>query len=495
MTMGATWVLAFTVAAGVTLLTTPLLRRLALSVHLVDQPTTRKSHTVPVPYLGGLAIALGTLTALALTPRLGFQAGVVAFGAAAVGAVGLLDDDRQIGPWPRLAVEVLAALAAVGAGLRLEATGAGIVDAGLSVLWIVGLTNAANLLDNMDGLGAGVAASIAAATFVLSAAHGQEWVTALAAAVTGACLAFLVFNVRPARIFMGDAGSLFLGYLLAVMTLAATRPLAARPGVAVPLMLAAIPIADTTTVVVARLRRGRSVAQGGRDHLSHRLVRRGLSPGAAVAVLVGVAFVVGALGSLAGRGVLPLAVTVAAGAVLLGLLLAVALRAVVYEEPVVGLPKRLRLGAALAIVGSVVAVGAGFAPIGAGHGAVKTSRADVLVGDGAPGVERTTRRGVPVTAPENNVSLGLMGAPIAVLGAVLGIVVRHRRRSHEYEASSWHEEIVLPADADVEVVAQESGMDTHRPGKGYGPRSEPALAGHSRSPEPQSGTAGKQLPW
>jgi UDP-GlcNAc:undecaprenyl-phosphate GlcNAc-1-phosphate transferase len=452
--------LAFVVAAGITLATTPLLRRLALSVGLVDRPSACKSHNVPVPYLGGLAIALGTLTALALTPRLGFQAGVVALGATAVGAVGLLDDDRQIGPRPRLAVEGLAALAAVGAGLRLEATGAGIVDAGLSAVWIVGLTNAANLLDNMDGLGAGVAASIAAATFFLSAAAGQEWVAALAAAVTGACLAFLVFNVRPARIFMGDAGSLFLGYLLAAMTLAATRPLAARPGVAVPLMLAAIPIADTTTVVVARLRRGRSVAQGGRDHLSHRLVRRGLSPGAAVAVLVGVAFLVGALGSLAGRGVVPLAVTVAAGAIFLGLLLAVALRAVVYEEPVVGLPKRLRLGAAVAIVGSIVAVGAGFAPIGAGHGAVKTSRADVLVGDGAPpGVERTTSRGLPVTAPESNVSLGLKGAPIAALAAVLGIVVRHRRRRIEHEHCGGHAEIVLRSQPDVDVRAQELGID------------------------------------
>jgi UDP-GlcNAc:undecaprenyl-phosphate GlcNAc-1-phosphate transferase len=357
--MGSTWLTALVAATTVTLVTTPLMRRLARNIGLVDHPAADKSHHVAIPCLGGVAIAAGVLAGLALVPGLGWRMGVVALVASSLCALGLLDDHRSLAPGPRLAVELVAAVVTLALGLHLEVTGVALLDAAFTLVWIVALTNAANLLDNMDGLAAGVGASIAVTALLLSG--GLQPVATLAAAVAGACLGFLAYNKPPASIYMGDAGSLVLGYLLAVITIAVTRPLEAAVGFAVPLMLTAVPLADTTTVVLARLRRGRSIAQGGKDHLSHRLVRRGLPPGRSVSVLVAVSLCVGLLGALAGRGDLPLLVGSVAATLLLGLLLKVALPAEVYDEPVIGLLGRHRFPAGFSDRGWV-AVAAGLIP-------------------------------------------------------------------------------------------------------------------------------------
>ena len=354
--------IAFLVAAAVALLTTPLFRQLARNIGLVDRPAARKVHMVAVPYLGGLGIASATLTGLVFAPGQGVQLGAVALIAVGMCVVGLLDDDRQLSPRTRLAVEVGAALATIALGLRFEATGLAAVDVALTVVWIVGLTNAVNLLDNMDGLGAGTAATVAGSALVVMLGTGGHPEAALALAMIGACLGFLVYNKRPATVYMGDAGSLFLGYLLAVITLAATE--LARPGthLVVPLMLAALPVTDTVTVVVARLRRGISPAQAGKDHLSHRLVARGLSPGMAVLVLLATSLFVGVAGALAGLGVIPPLVALAAAGVALGPLLRVVLAAAVYDRPVLGLPAVVRFGATTGILGVAAAWVAGIWP-------------------------------------------------------------------------------------------------------------------------------------
>jgi UDP-GlcNAc:undecaprenyl-phosphate GlcNAc-1-phosphate transferase len=345
----------FLIAASVALLTTPWFRQLARTIGLVDRPAARKVHTVAVPYLGGLGVASATLAALVFAPGAGLRLGVVALIAGGMCVVGLFDDDRQLAPRTRLAVEVLAALATVAIGLRFEATGVVPVDIALTLIWIVGLTNAANLLDNMDGLGAGTAATVAGSSLVVMLGTGAHPEAAVAVAVIGACLGFLVYNKRPATVYMGDAGSLFLGYLLSVITLAATD--LARPGtrLVVPLLLAAVPVIDTVTVVVARLRRGISPAQAGRDHLSHRLVARGMSPGVAVMVLLATSLSVGVIGALAARGAIPPLLALAAAAVAAGPIFRVALTATVYDRPVVGLPVVVRLAATTAILGLVTA--------------------------------------------------------------------------------------------------------------------------------------------
>jgi UDP-GlcNAc:undecaprenyl-phosphate/decaprenyl-phosphate GlcNAc-1-phosphate transferase len=408
MIMGSSWAIAFLAAAAMTLLTTPLFRQLARRVGLVDKPAGYKAQPVPVPYLGGLAVAFGTLTGILLMPGEGSRFGAVALLAAGLCAIGLLDDDRTLSPSTRLAVEVIAAVATLALGLRFEVTGNSVMDGALTVVWIVGLTNAANLLDNMDGLGAGVAASIAGSTLFLALGRGGQPIAALAAAVLGACLGFLVYNRRPASVYMGDAGSLFLGYLLAVLTLAATQSLPASPRFVVPLMLASVPLADTTTVVMARLRRGIRPTQAGRDHLSHRLVRRGLAPGPAIAVLVTTSLLVGMLGSLAGRGTLPLSTAIGAAGIVLGLLLRTALPGSIYDTPANGLPGWVLLVGATGVAGAALAWQRGLVPIGASGNAV------------------------PFHAPSAGLTptpLVLVGAAFITIGVALLTVVRHRRQS------------------------------------------------------------------
>lgn len=359
MEMGPSWLATLVVATAVSLVATPIMRRLARSIGLVDQPSDRKVHRDPVPYLGGLAIAVAVLAGLVVAPGLGWRVGAVGLIASFLCVLGLLDDHRQLAPGPRLAVEALAALATLALGFRLPVTGVAVVDAAATLVWIIGLTNAANLLDNMDGLAAGTAASVALGVLLLGTGGGLAPVATLAAAVGGACLGFLAFNKRPATIYMGDAGSLFVGYLLSIMTLAATRPLGSGRGLTVLILLAAVPVADTTTVVFARLRRGKSPAEAGKDHLSHRLVRRGLTPGMAVITLVGAGLLISASAALVASSSLSLWYAVAFGLPVLAALLVVALPSPVYDEPVVGLspPIRFLAGAITVLAWTAMAGG------------------------------------------------------------------------------------------------------------------------------------------
>ncbi|MDQ3642971.1 MAG: DUF4012 domain-containing protein, partial [Actinomycetota bacterium] len=345
--MGPAWAYAFVAAGSVTLAGTPLLKKLALATEFVDHPVAaHKSHRHPTPYLGGIGLIIAVLIGLLFTDRLTPQVGVIALGGSLVGCLGLLDDHRSVGALLRFGVEMGVAAVAVVAGLRIHATDLPTIDALITLMWIVGVTNAVNLLDNMDGLAAGVSAAAATAIFAL-AVLGEQFVTAtVAAGLAGACVGFLAHNKRPASIFMGDTGSLFLGFVLALTAIDVSPALTPPASFAVPLMLLALPVLDTATVTLARLRRGRSISQGGKDHLSHRLVANGLSPGAAVLVLVATEAAAGLAAVMAGRDVVPLPLAVLGVVALLATLTSVALRASVYAEPVVGLPRSLRLAAA-----------------------------------------------------------------------------------------------------------------------------------------------------
>jgi UDP-GlcNAc:undecaprenyl-phosphate GlcNAc-1-phosphate transferase len=326
------WTGAFVAAGLVSLLVTPLMQRLAPVTGFLDRPAARKSHTRPTPYLGGVAIMAATLGALVWQGAMVGRIGVVALAAAGLGLVGLVDDRRTVSPRLRLLVQVLAAVAVVSVGIRVHATGVVAIDVGLTILWVVGVTNALNLLDNMDGLAGGVSVVTAAGVLALAALAGQHVVTALAAGLAGACVGFLAYNVRPAAIFMGDAGSLFLGFLLSVAVLEVDPALGQPASFLVPLVLLALPVLDTTTVTLARLRNGRKVSDGGKDHLSHRLVKRGLSPGLAVGVLVGAQALLVGLAVLAGRQLLPLPVPLVGAAAVLAAITAVTVRVRVYES-------------------------------------------------------------------------------------------------------------------------------------------------------------------
>jgi UDP-GlcNAc:undecaprenyl-phosphate GlcNAc-1-phosphate transferase len=297
--------IVFASAFGATALLTPLARRAAIRFGVVDRPAPHKFHQRATPYLGGLSVAVAVLILIGAevtgNPTVRTQILAIGLGGLAVSGVGLIDDWRVLSALPRLGVQSGAAVGLWASGVRLAPTGVVPIDLAVTVFTVLAVTNSINLLDNMDGLSAGTTAVIALFFFLVAATQGQELVTAMALALAGGCLGFLPYNFHPARIFLGDAGTLFLGFLLAVLFIKVKLvgyPLATRA--AVPLLLVSVPFFDTGLVVVSRWRAGRPIFRGSTDHSSHRLHLMLGSPGAVAMVTYGAAAVTGmvALGLL-----------------------------------------------------------------------------------------------------------------------------------------------------------------------------------------------------
>jgi UDP-GlcNAc:undecaprenyl-phosphate GlcNAc-1-phosphate transferase len=278
---------------------TPLTRQIAQRVGLMDKPGVRKVHRAPVPLMGGLAIYGAFLLALLLFGN--WPAHIIELGAIVVGAtwlalIGLLDDRFDLSPWLKFPAQFAAAVLVIASGIRVDLFNNPPLDILLTIIWIVGIINAINFLDNMDGLAAGVSAISALFIFVLAFSQGQELVSRLAAALCGSAIGFLIYNFNPASTFMGDMGSLVLGFVLAVIgiKLRFTQPFqTAAVSWMIPILVLGLPIFDTTLVVFTRLREGRSPFEGGKDHTSHRLVAMGLSHRLAVINLYGACILLG----------------------------------------------------------------------------------------------------------------------------------------------------------------------------------------------------------
>jgi UDP-GlcNAc:undecaprenyl-phosphate/decaprenyl-phosphate GlcNAc-1-phosphate transferase len=301
------YALVFGGSALLSLVLTPLAVRLATRKQILDRPTATKGHKSPVPYLGGLAIVSAFSVVVAVAASL--QPAASVFGqlitilvcAVVLSAVGLGDDLKGLSPFLRLGFEIAGGLAVWQSGVSVEIFSADALNALFTVLWIVGITNAFNLLDNMDGLSAGVAAVGAGWFFIIGAVNGQYFVAALAAALCGCALGFLRHNFHPARIYMGDAGSLFLGFMLAVLGVKLRFDGPTSVTFLVPILVLGIAILDTTLVTVCRLRTGRSPFQGGLDHVSHRLVFIGLPVPVAVTLIYGAAVSLGVIALVVSR--------------------------------------------------------------------------------------------------------------------------------------------------------------------------------------------------
>lgn len=308
----------------------PLALRVAVAYGVTDVPMPGKLHSTATPYLGGMAVALAVAGASPLLPAWSMQGAAILIGALLVAAVGLVDDLRTLGPVPRLAVEGVAASIAFAGGVRVELAG-GPVDFVLTVGALVLVTNSFNLLDNMDGVVGSVGATMALPLLAAALLEGQVFVGGLAALVAGACAGFLVYNWHPARIFLGDAGSLFVGFLLGAIALKLRFAVAPPASVAVVALLLGPALFDTTLVVVSRLRAGRPIFLGGTDHTAHRLLMLGLCCQTVAALLVLATATCAVLGLAVGRGVLP-AWPVVGAVVAVGLAALVAfLRMPVYE--------------------------------------------------------------------------------------------------------------------------------------------------------------------
>ena len=282
----------------ISFIATPLLRKLAASIDFVDNPERRKLHVTPMPMLGGLAIYFGLVSAMVMTnTRMHTEMMGIISGATVVTLFGLWDDRYGMRPLVKLGGQALATLILITAGIQVTLFQAPALNVALTFLWVLGISNALNLLDNMDGLAAGITAVISGFFLVLAVVEGLGVVSTLAAAMLGACVGFLYYNFNPATLFMGDAGSLLVGYILAVLGIKLT--FAGRPQDVtwmIPIILLGLPIFDTTLVILSRLRHGRPVYQGGKDHTSHRLVSVfGMTPARAVMTLYLVSSVLGLL--------------------------------------------------------------------------------------------------------------------------------------------------------------------------------------------------------
>jgi UDP-GlcNAc:undecaprenyl-phosphate GlcNAc-1-phosphate transferase len=283
-------------ALPASLLTIWALLRTPAARHVVAAPRADRWHTRSTPLLGGSGFMAGLLAAAGIALAAGLipasrELGGILAGCAILFIAGLLDDVFHLSPLAKIGAQLGAAAVVLAAGVRVEIVSNGVVATALGIVWLVGMTNAFNLLDNMDGLAATLAA-IACAFFALDAftVHPSHLVAVLALGTCFACLGFLPYNLRlrgAAAVFMGDSGSQLLGFLLAALGLAASWHVAGSTvaTLILPILVLGVPILDTTLVTVVRLLEGRPITKGGRDHTSHRLVYEGLSDKRAVVLL------------------------------------------------------------------------------------------------------------------------------------------------------------------------------------------------------------------
>ena len=269
---------------------TPVMRRIAIATNVVDRPnSSHKSHKKAVPYLGGVAIIIGIITVSYSTSLISnftsetfWLATSVLGPALALGIIGLWDDVKNLPPFPRFIAQSIAGVFTAGILIVTNTvgnpTGSAVFDSLITVIWVVGICNSINFFDNLDGGAAGTVAISSIALAYLALNGDQYLIAALSVVTAGSTLGFLVWNKSPAKIYMGDAGALFLGVLLATLTVRFEPNTQTQiSSFVIPILLLAIPILDTTIAVLSRVRRNLSPFQGGQDHLSHRLIRAGLS--------------------------------------------------------------------------------------------------------------------------------------------------------------------------------------------------------------------------
>jgi len=274
---------------------TPIMRKLAIRIGAVDAPNiARKIQKEPVPYLGGVAIVIGVLiatyAAIIVEGKDFLLASSVLLPAVAMAAMGLIDDLRGLPPWPRLIAQSIVGVIVAGILIATDTIGTPsqifLIDAIVTTLWVVGVCNSINFFDNLDGGAAGTVVVISFFTFLIAYDRGQIMISALSIVTAGATAGFLIWNRPPAKIYMGDAGALFLGIIVAVLTIRLNPDIQPNwKSLSIPLFLMAIPLLDTTVAVTSRLSRGITPFTGGRDHLSHRLMRKGLERRAAAITL------------------------------------------------------------------------------------------------------------------------------------------------------------------------------------------------------------------
>ncbi len=299
-------VAALLTAAVVSLISTPVVRSLAFRVGAVDVPKdNRRMHNHPIPRMGGLAIFFGFILSVLLFVPLTQQLRTMLLGAVVIVILGIFDDIYALPAMPKFMIQIAAALVAVLGGNRIFGLSninifssdpyweLGWLSIPISVLWIVGITNAVNLIDGLDGLACGVSTISSMTLLVIALIMAEPDVAMITAALAGACLGFLPYNLNPARIFMGDTGSTFLGYILAVVSIQGLFKFYTFISFAAPFLMLGLPIFDTCFAILRRLAKGQSPMAPDRGHIHHRLIDMGFSQKQAVAMLYVISAILG----------------------------------------------------------------------------------------------------------------------------------------------------------------------------------------------------------
>ena len=302
------YVWAFVIALIVTYICTPLVRTLAVKIGAIDAPDARKVHQVSIPRLGGLAIYIGYMVSLLYSVKDISSVKGLLIGSVILVAVGIWDDVKQIGPKTKLLGQIVAALmlpifdnaihfiSIAEHMLYLE-----YLSIPLTVFWIVGFTNIVNLIDGLDGLAAGISLIACIAICIVTLQMGQVDLACITLALAGAACGFLRYNFNPAKIFMGDTGSMLLGYTMAAISVMGSVKTAATVGLVVPVIVLGLPILDTLFAIVRRRINGRPVFQPDKGHLHHRLLAMGLTQKQAVLLMYAITAVLGCVSIVAAK--------------------------------------------------------------------------------------------------------------------------------------------------------------------------------------------------
>ena len=307
--LNALWLrILLTIGVGfaISFAATPIVKSFAQKVGAIDVPRdARRVHDHPIPRMGGMAIFLGFLISVLLFVDISRPVRGILLGAVLIVACGAIDDVVSLNAWIKLAVQVAAAIVAVAHGVVIEvfrnpnifseneALVLGALAVPVTVIWIVGITNSVNLIDGLDGLAVGVSTIASTTMFVVALLVSEGNVAVILAALMGACLGFMPYNLNPAKIFMGDAGSLLLGYVLSTVSVVGMFKFYAIVTFVVPILALALPLFDTLCAIIRRLLRGQSPMHPDRGHLHHRLIDMGLSQKQAVAILYSISAILG----------------------------------------------------------------------------------------------------------------------------------------------------------------------------------------------------------
>ncbi len=297
---------AFVVALIISFATTPLVNKFAYKVGAIDVPKdNRRMHKTPIPRLGGLAIFFGFLTGVLLFIPMNPELQNILLGAVIIIVLGCIDDVVALNAKVKLLGQIVAAMFPVMAGIRIEAitnfnpfTSSpyitfGIFAIPITIIWIVGITNAVNLIDGLDGLAVGISSIASFSLLIIAILVSDPYIAVVMAALAGGCIGFMPYNINPAKIFMGDTGAMFLGYILATFSIEGLFKFYAVMSFAVPFLILGLPIFDTGFAIIRRLANGQSPMAPDRGHLHHRLIDMGFSQKQTVAILYSISGLLG----------------------------------------------------------------------------------------------------------------------------------------------------------------------------------------------------------